>query len=485
MTVYKKSEKTEKNKKRPIKIAIGRCLFYNKLVLLWKVALRKAMKRILSGENTIKLLSIERMDRMKIEKIWAREILDSRATPTLEAEVQLQDGTIGRAAVPSGASTGALEAVELRDGQKNRYNGKGVKQAVENVNNKIASALCGCNVYNQAELDYKMIELDGSPSKKNLGANAILGVSLASARAAANSLRQPLYRYLGGVNARKLPMPMMNILNGGVHADNGLDFQEFMIIPRGASCFSEALEMCVNVYKELKQQLKGMNLATGLGDEGGFAPDLHSPEAAIELIIAAIRKCRYQEGADIALALDVAASQMQNKEGSYDIRGWGELLDAEAMATCYQKLCAQYPVISIEDPLGEEDWHGFTLLGEQLKGIQLVGDDLFVTNEKRLQEGIQKKAANAILLKLNQAGTLTETMAAAETAKRAGYGTIVSHRSGETADTFISDLAVALGSMQIKTGAPARGERTEKYNRLLRIEEELGDTAIFRSPYLK
>ncbi|MHB1316060.1 MAG: phosphopyruvate hydratase [Christensenellales bacterium] len=423
------------------------------------------------------------MKLMKIEKIHAREILDSRATPTLEAEVWLQDGSVGRAAVPSGASTGALEAIELRDKEKKRYDGKGVKQAVENVNTKIAGALCGYNAYNQAALDNKMIELDGSPNKKNLGANAILGVSMALARAAANSLHQPLYRYLGGVNARKLPMPMMNILNGGAHADNGLDFQEFMIVPVGAACFSDALEMCVNVYKELKQQLKGMNLSTGLGDEGGFAPDLHSPEAAMELIIAAIRKCHYEEGKDIALALDVAASQLQNKEGSYHVKGWGELFDAEAMAVCYKKLCAQYPVISIEDPLGEEDWQGFQLLGEQLPGIQIVGDDLFVTNEKRLKEGIKRKAANAILLKLNQAGTLTETMAAAETAKQAGFRTVVSHRSGETADTFIADLAVALGAMQIKTGAPARAERTEKYNRLLRIEEELGDSAIFRSPY--
>ena len=381
-----------------------------------------------------------------ITEVYAREILDSRGNPTIEVEVCLEDGSVGRAAVPSGASTGAHEAVELRDGDKNRYLGKGVTKAVDNVNDVIAEALIGLEATRQVEIDEMLIRLDGTPNKGKLGANAILGVSMAVAKAAAASVGLPLYLYLGGVSAQELPVPMMNILNGGQHADNNVDIQEFMIMPVGAASFSEALRMNAEIYHGLKALLNAKGLGTGLGDEGGFAPNLKSNEEAIEVILEAVKKAGYKPGEDIMAAL-----------------------------------CEKYPIVSIEDGLAEDDWKGWKALTKKLgTKVQLVGDDLFVTNEERLLEGIKNDTANAILIKVNQIGTLTETFNAIETAKRAGYTCIISHRSGETEDTTLADIAVAVNAGQIKTGAPARTDRVAKYNQLLRIEEDLGGAAKYK-----
>ncbi|MDR0836857.1 MAG: phosphopyruvate hydratase [Propionibacteriaceae bacterium] len=412
-----------------------------------------------------------------IEYIEAREILDSRGNPTIEVEVILDDGSSARAGVPSGASTGAFEAVELRDGDKTRYGGKGVLTAVENVVEIIAPEVLGLDASEQRILDLTMIELDGTDNKAKLGANAILGVSLAAARAAAESAVLPLYRYLGGPNVHLLPVPMMNILNGGAHADSNVDIQEFMIAPIGAETFAEAMRIGSEVYQALKSVLKAKGLSTGLGDEGGFAPNLGSNREALDLIIEAIKKAGYVPGQDVALALDVAAASFF-KDGAYIFEG-GPKTTAE-MISYYEKLVADYPLVSIEDPLDEEDWDGFTaltaLLGDK---VQVVGDDLFVTNVVRLAKGITTKAANALLVKVNQIGTLSETIDAVELAHRNGFGTMMSHRSGETEDTTIADLVVALGCGQIKSGAPARGERIAKYNQLIRIEEDLDDAAEY------
>ncbi|MBU5591338.1 phosphopyruvate hydratase [Clostridium sp. MSJ-4] len=417
---------------------------------------------------------------VEIVDVYARQILDSRCFPTVEVEVTLEDGTVGVAAVPSGASTGIFEAVELRDGDKEKYNGKGVLKAVENVNEAIASELVGMNVFDQVSIDNLMIELDGTDNKGNFGANAMLGVSLAVAKAAANYLGLPLYQYIGGVNAKVLPVPMMNIINGGKHADNNVDLQEFMIMPVGATCFSEALRMCAEVYHSLKSLLKSKGYDTGVGDEGGFAPNLKSNEEAITVIIEAIEKAGYKPGQDMFIALDPASSEIF-EDGKYNLKGEGRVLTPEEMANYYVELANKYPIISIEDGMAEEDWEGWKLLTEKLGDkVQLVGDDLFVTNTKRLNMGIEREVANSILIKLNQIGTLTETLNAIETAQRAGYTAVVSHRSGETEDTTIADLVVAVNAGQIKTGAPARSERVAKYNQLLRIEEELADMAEYR-----
>ena len=411
-----------------------------------------------------------------IMHIFAREILDSRGNPTVEVEALLADGSHGRAAVPSGASTGEHEAHELRDGDE-RYAGKGVLKAVGNVNETIADELAGLEADDQRIVDSLMLELDGSDNKKNLGANAILGVSMAVAKAAADSASLPLYRYIGGPNAHVLPVPMMNILNGGAHADSGVDVQEFMIAPIGAETFTEALRMGTEVYHALKSVLKSKNLSTGLGDEGGFAPSVGSTKEALDLIVEAIEKAGYTAGEDVALALDVASSEFF-KDGAYDFEGGRHT--PEEMIQVYADLVEQYPIVSIEDPLDENDWDGYVTLTQQLGDkVQLVGDDFFVTNPARLAEGIEKGAANALLVKVNQIGTLTETFDAVELAHRNGYRTMMSHRSGETEDTTIADLAVALSCGQIKTGAPARSERVAKYNRLLRIEEELGPAAEY------
>ena len=411
-----------------------------------------------------------------IMHIFAREILDSRGNPTVEVEALLADGSHGRAAVPSGASTGEHEAHELRDGDE-RYAGKGVLKAVNNVNETIADELAGLEADDQRIVDSLMLELDGSDNKKNLGANAILGVSMAVAKAAADSAALPLYRYIGGPNAHVLPVPMMNILNGGAHADSGVDVQEFMIAPIGAETFTEALRMGTEVYHALKSVLKSKNLSTGLGDEGGFAPSVGSTKEALDLIVEAIEKAGYKLGDDVALALDVASSEFF-EDGAYNFEGGRHT--PEEMIKVYADLVEQYPIVSIEDPLDENDWDGYVTLTEQLGDkVQLVGDDFFVTNPKRLAEGIEKGAANALLVKVNQIGTLTETFDAVELAHRNGYRTMMSHRSGETEDTTIADLAVALSCGQIKTGAPARSERVAKYNRLLRIEEELGPAAEY------
>ncbi|AKE38817.1 Enolase [Corynebacterium camporealensis] len=407
---------------------------------------------------------------------FAREIMDSRGNPTVEAEVFLDDGAHGLAGVPSGASTGVHEAHELRDGG-DRYQGKGVLQAVENINEEIADALAGIEADDQRLIDQAMIKLDGTDNKSRLGANAILGVSMAVAKAAAESAALPLYRYIGGPNAHVLPVPMMNILNGGAHADSGVDVQEFMIAPIGAETFSEALRQGAEVYHNLKSVIKDKGLSTGLGDEGGFAPSVDSTKAALDLIVEAIKKAGYEPGKDIALALDVASSEFF-KDGKYHFEG-GEHT-AEEMSKVYEELIGEYPIVSIEDPLQEDDWDGYVTLTEAIGDkVQLVGDDFFVTNPTRLQEGIDKKAANALLVKVNQIGTLTETFDAVDLAHRNGYRTMMSHRSGETEDTTIADLAVALNCGQIKTGAPARSERVAKYNQLLRIEQELGDAAVY------
>jgi len=412
-----------------------------------------------------------------IEAIVAREILDSRGNPTVEVEVGLDDGTVARAAVPSGASTGAFEAVELRDGDTGRYLGKGVENAVSNIEEKLFDELVGYEASEQRLIDYKMIDVDGTPDKSELGANAILGVSLAVAKAAANSAELSLFRYLGGPNAHLLPVPMMNIINGGAHADTNVDVQEFMIAPIGAATFRDALRCGAEVYHALKGVLKDKGLSTGVGDEGGFAPNLPTNAAALDLISEAITKAGYTVGTDVVFALDVAATEFF-KDGVYHFEG-GTKTAAE-MSAYYAKLAENYPIVSIEDPLAEDDWTGWATLTAQLGDkIQLVGDDLFVTNPTRIARGIAEKSANAVLVKVNQIGSLTETFDAVELAQRSGFRCMMSHRSGETEDTTIADLAVATGCGQIKTGAPARSERVAKYNQLLRIEEELGDAARY------
>ena len=419
---------------------------------------------------------------MPIRDVYAREILDSRGNPTIEVEVLAGENVIGKAAVPSGASTGKYEAVELRDGGV-RYGGKGVQAAVEHVNNQIAESVIGMNIFEQTEIDRVLIQLDGTVNKKKMGANALLGVSLACAHAAANALRLPLYRYLGGVNAKKMPVPMMNILNGGAHADNTLDIQEFMIMPVGAEDFKEGLRMCAEIYHTLKSLLKKQGLDTAVGDEGGFTPNLPDAKAALQCLKQAVEQAGYQMETDIKIALDVAASELYNADfktyefpGESKMRGEKVIRSAEELIDYYAELIQEFPIYSIEDPLDEEDWDGWELLTVRLgRDVQLVGDDLFVTNVDRLKKGIEKSVANAILVKVNQIGTLTEAIEAIALAQKSGYQAIVSHRSGETEDTTIADLAVAFNTGQIKTGAPCRSERVAKYNRLLRIEEEVGD----------
>ncbi|MCJ0222609.1 phosphopyruvate hydratase [Clostridioides difficile] len=416
-----------------------------------------------------------------IELVYAREVLDSRGNPTVEVEVVLEDGAMGRAIVPSGASTGAFEAVELRDGDKGRYLGKGVETAVANVNEIIAPEIEGMDAFDQPAIDAIMIELDGTPNKGKLGANAILGVSMAVARAAADEIGLPLFQYLGGVNAKQLPVPMMNILNGGEHADNNVDVQEFMILPVGACCFKEGLRMGAEVFHSLKKVLGEKGLACGVGDEGGFAPNLGSNREALELIVEAITKAGYKPGEDVMLGLDVAATEMYNKETKkYVLAGEGKELTAAEMVALYEDWSNNFPIITIEDGLDEEDWDGWKLLTEKLRNkLQLVGDDLFVTNTERLEKGIENGVANSILVKVNQIGTITETLDAIEMAKRAGYTAVISHRSGETEDSTIADLAVAVNAGQIKTGAPSRTDRVAKYNQLLRIEEMVGEQARY------
>lgn len=413
--------------------------------------------------------------------VLAREIIDSRGNPTVEAEVVLEDGSMGRAAVPSGASTGAHEAVELRDGDKKRYLGRGVLKAVANVNDKIGPEIVGMDALDQVLIDRTMIEIDGTDNKGKLGANAILAVSLASSKAAANSLCIPLYRHIGGVNANTLPVPMMNIINGGAHADNSLDLQEFMIMPVGAKDFNNSIRVGVEVFHHLKSILKKKGLNTAVGDEGGFAPSLKTNEEAIELIMAAINAAGYKPGKDVLIALDAASSEFYDSSKKvYNLKGEGKRLSSEKMIDYYEKLIKAYPIISIEDGFSENDWKGWKGLTERLgKKVQLVGDDLFVTNTKILKKGIEEGIANAILIKVNQIGTLTETLEAIEMAKKAGYTAIVSHRSGETEDATIADIAVAANAGQIKTGSASRTDRIAKYNQLLRIEEELGETAQF------
>lgn len=416
----------------------------------------------------------------EIVDLYAREILDSRGNPTLEVEVFLESGAFGRAAVPSGASTGEREALELRDCDKARYLGKGVLKAIDNVNNQIAEELIGMDADDQVGIDMKMLELDGTEYKSNLGANAILGVSLAVAKAAAEEAGMPLYKYIGGAGARELPLPMMNIINGGAHADNNVDIQEFMIMPAGAKCFAEALRMGAEIFHALKSVLKGKGYNTAVGDEGGFAPDLKSNEEALEVIMEAIVKAGYKPGEDVLLALDVASSELF-KDGKYTLENEAQKVKTAAeMVDFYENLVNKYPIISIEDGMAENDWDGWKLMTDRLgKRIQIVGDDLFVTNPKILKEGIQKGIANSILIKLNQIGTLTETLEAIEMAKRAGYTTVISHRSGETEDTTLADLAVAVNAGQIKTGSLCRTDRVAKYNQLLRIEDELDTCALF------
>lgn len=418
-----------------------------------------------------------------IEIIFAREILDSRGNPTIEVEVGLSDGAWGQAAVPSGASTGKFEALELRDGDPKRYSGKGVRKAVENVTAVIEPAIMGMDPFDQSLIDKTMIELDGTPNKERLGANSLLGVSLAVARAAADSLDIPLYRYIGGTNARRLPMPMMNILNGGMHASNNLDLQEFMIVPKGGKTFKDALRIGAEVFHSLAKVLLDKGFSTGVGDEGGFAPNLTSNDQGIEMILHGIEKAGYKPGEDVVLALDAAACSFY-KDGKYKfIMSDQSERDAMMMIDFYTELANQYPIFSLEDGLDENDWDGWKVLTQRLGDqIQIVGDDLFVTNPERISRGIEEGSANAVLIKLNQIGTLTETLQAIEMAHRIGWKTIISHRSGETEDSFIADLSVATGSGQIKTGSLSRSERICKYNRLLRIEEELGETAIFQFP---
>lgn len=420
-----------------------------------------------------------------IKTVRAREILDSRGNPTVEVDVVTESGVLGRASVPSGASTGAFEAVELRDGDKKRYQGKGVLKAVENVNKLIAPAVQGISVFNQRLIDNTMLELDGTDNKAKLGANAILGVSLASAKAAALTRNESLFTYLGGLNSYVLPVPMMNVMNGGKHADSNLNLQEFMIMPIGASSFREALQWCADVYHTLKSLLKADGLSTAVGDEGGFAPDLESDEAALEYLVKAIEKAGFKPGKDFVLAMDPAMTELYEeakkiKKDGYYFWKTGEFRTTDEMIDFWEDLVSKYPIASLEDGLAEEDWEGWAKLNERLGDkIQLVGDDLFVTNTSRLVKGIENKVANSILIKVNQIGTLTETMDAMETARLAGYTSVVSHRSGETEDAYIADIAVALNAGQIKTGAPARTDRVAKYNQLLRIEEELGERATY------
>ena len=423
---------------------------------------------------------------IEITDVHAREVLDSRGNPTVEVEVVVEDNVVGRAAVPSGASTGAFEAVEMRDGGS-RYVGAGVQDAVNNVNDVIADAIIGMNALDQVAIDTKMIEMDGTPNKAKLGANAILGVSMAVAKAAAEALRMPLYQYLGGFNAKTMPVPMMNIMNGGKHADNTVDIQEFMIMPVGAPTFKEALRMCAEIYHNLKSVLKGKGLSTAVGDEGGFAPDLPTADAVIDLIKEAVEKAGYKWGEDIKIAMDPASTELYDeKDGKYHFPGESKMTGKEVVRTSaemvefWKALCEKYPIISIEDGLAEEDWEGWQLLTKELgEKVQLVGDDLFVTNTERLQKGIDLKAGNAILIKVNQIGTLTETFNAIQLANRNNMTAVVSHRSGETEDATIADIVVAVNAGQIKTGAPARTDRVAKYNQLLRIEEELGDVAEY------
>jgi enolase len=417
-----------------------------------------------------------------ISDVYAREVLDSRGNPTIEVEVYTESGAFGRALVPSGASTGEYEAVELRDGDKSRYLGKGVQKAVENVNEIIAPELVGLfDVLEQVAIDEALIDLDGTENKGKLGANAILGVSMAVARAAADFLQIPLYQHLGGFNSKTLPVPMMNIINGGEHADNNVDIQEFMVMPVGAENFKEALRMGAEIFHALKSVLSAKGLNTAVGDEGGFAPNLGSNEEALQTIIEAIEKAGYKPGEQVMLAMDAAASEFYNKEdGKYHLKGEGVVYTSAEMVDFYEKMADKYPIISIEDGLDENDWEGFKLLTERIGNkVQLVGDDLFVTNTKKLAEGIERKIGNSILIKVNQIGTLTETFEAIEMAKRAGYTAVISHRSGETEDSTIADIAVATNSGQIKTGAPSRTDRVAKYNQLLRIEDQLGDTARY------
>lgn len=416
-----------------------------------------------------------------IVDIYAREILDSRGNPTVEVEVRTEDGAYGRAAVPSGASTGAFEAVELRDGEKDRYLGKGVSKAVANVNEVIAPELIGFDITDQVGIDMTMIDLDGTDNKGKLGANAILGVSMAVARAAADSLGLELYQYLGGVNGKTLPVPMMNILNGGSHADNNVDIQEFMVMPVGAETFKEGLRMGAEIFHSLKKVLKDKGLNTAVGDEGGFAPNLSSNEEALSTIVEAIEKAGYKPFEEVRLALDVAATEIYDKENKvYKLEAEGKELTSEEMINFYSELVEKYPIISIEDGLDEEDWEGWKMMTEKLGNkIQIVGDDLFVTNTERLSRGIKEGAANSILIKLNQIGTITETLDAIEMAKRAGYTAVISHRSGETSDNTIADLVVATNAGQIKTGAPSRSDRVSKYNQLLRLEDYLAHTAKY------
>ena len=426
----------------------------------------------------------------EIEKVYAREILDSRGNPTVEAEVSLKNGTIGRASVPSGASTGKFEAAELRDGEE-RYGGQGVLKAVKNVTEELSEALIGKNALEQIALDREMIMTDGTENKERLGANAILSVSMAAAKAGAEALHLPFYRYLGGIHARQLPVPMMNILNGGKHADNTVDIQEFMIMPAGAPTFQDGLAMCAEIYHTLKKILKERGLSTAVGDEGGFAPDLKDAREVLKVIVEAVEKAGYKTGTDIVIAMDVAASELYEEAhkcyyfpGESCMRGEEICRSTDEMIHYLEDLVEEFPIVSIEDGLHEEDWEGWKKLTDTLGDrVQLVGDDLFVTNVKRLQRGIELGVANAILVKVNQIGSLTEAFDAIEMAQKAGYRTVISHRSGETADTTIADIAVAVNAGQIKTGAPCRSDRTEKYNRLLRIEDELGESAVYENPF--
>lgn len=417
---------------------------------------------------------------IEITGVYGREVLDSRSNPTVEAEIYTSEGFVGRAMVPSGASTGIYEAVELRDGDEKRYSGKGVLTAVENINNKISRYLLGMNVLNQREIDLELIRADNTENKSELGANAILAVSLACADAAAKSLGLPLYRYLGGVNAHNLPRPMMNILNGGAHADNNVDIQEFMIMPTSPKAFKNALMSGSMVYHALKNVLKEKGYSTGVGDEGGFAPNLNNDEEALSLIMEAIEKAGYKPGVDFKIAIDAASSEWYESDGSYKMPKSGIVKNRQEMVDYWEELTQKYPIISIEDGMGEEDWQGWRMLTQRIgKKIQLVGDDLFVTNTKRLEKGINEDVANSILVKVNQIGTLSEALSAVEMAHKAGYTAVLSHRSGETEDSIIADIAVATNCGQIKTGAPARSERVAKYNQLLRIEEDLSYAAEF------
>ena len=436
---------------------------------------------------------------LPVRRVHARQVLDSRGNPTVEVEVTVGEGVIGingytgRAMVPSGASTGKFEAVELRDGEKGNYGGLSVHRAVENVNTRLAEAILGENALNQRFIDHKIIETDGTDNKNSVGANAALGVSMAVARAAAAALRIPLYQYMGGCHTGRMPVPMMNILNGGRHADNTVDMQEFMIMPAGASNMEEAIRMCGEIYQCLKIILKQKKLSTAVGDEGGFAPDLEDSEKVLELIMEAVKKAGYEPGKDIYIAIDAAASELYDKDrnayvfpGESLMKGKEILRDSEQMIEYYERLLDQFPIVSIEDGLEEDDWEGWKKLTKYLGArVQLVGDDLFVTNIKRLSCGIRQKAANAILVKVNQIGTLSEALDAVEMAQKSGYRVVISHRSGETEDSFIADLAVATGAGQIKTGAPCRSERTAKYNQLLRISETMGELAVYKNPFLK